>query len=261
MKMNCKICGGSTESRFSTKILKKYQAEFLHCRNCGYLFAADPYWLDEAYKNAINLSDTGIMSRNLHFSRVVSVIIYFIFNKNTKYLDYAGGYGIFTRLMRDNGFDFYWYDPYCENLLSRGFEYKAEVHKDIELLTSFEVFEHFINPIGEIEKMLTISRNICFSTVTLPDSIPEPDKWWYYGLDHGQHISFYSNKTLSFIAQRNGLQYYNYKDFHLFTDSYINPNLFKFLILSSRTGLYLYVKKKLKSRTWDDYLFLTQMNK
>ncbi len=44
------------------------------------------------------------------------------------FLDYAGGYGVFTRLMRDIGFDFYWHDPYTQNLFANGFE------KDIKLI-------------------------------------------------------------------------------------------------------------------------------
>ena len=47
---------------------------------------------------------------------------YIFFNKNVAYLDVDGGYGMLTRLMRDYGFHFYWTDPYCQNILARGFE-------------------------------------------------------------------------------------------------------------------------------------------
>ena len=142
------------------------------------MLAGNPYWLNEAYKSAINISDTGIMSRNIHFSKVVSVLIYFLFNKNGRFVDYAGGYGIFTRLMRDMGFDFYWTDPYCENFLARGFEYNQSLKGNINLITAFEVFEHLANPLNEIEKMLEISDNIVLSTVLLPYPIPQAGEWW-----------------------------------------------------------------------------------
>ena len=58
--------------------------------------------------------------------------------------NYAGGYGIFTRMMRDIGFDFYWLDKYADNLLTNGFEYNKKIHKKIEAITSFESFEHFV---------------------------------------------------------------------------------------------------------------------
>ena len=84
-----------------------------------------------------------------------------------------GGYGIFTRLMRDIGFDFYWYDPHSINLLARGFETRSKNYK-YELVTAFEVFEHFAELIKEIESMLQFSDNILFSTELLPSLIPKP---------------------------------------------------------------------------------------
>jgi len=52
------------------------------------------------------------MSRNISSSKITAVILFFLFKKFGKFLDFGGGYGIFTRLMRDIGFDFYWYDPH-----------------------------------------------------------------------------------------------------------------------------------------------------
>jgi len=254
--MNCKICGSNAEKKFDAKIMHKYDAVYYHCKNCGFLFTGNPYWLDESYKSAINISDTGIMDRNIHYSKLVSVLLYFFFDKKAKYLDYAGGYGIFTRLMRDIGFDFYWQDPYCENLLSRGFEYTESMKGEIKLLTAFEVFEHLVNPLEEIEKMLNISRNIVFSTVFLPSPVPDTKEWWYYGFDHGQHVSFYSHKSISFIASKYGLNFYSYKDLHLLTKKNLNDILLKTLIQFCKLGLSFYVKRSLKSKTWEDHLLL-----
>jgi hypothetical protein len=91
-------------------ILNKYDIKYYHCVNCGFLQTEESYWLNEAYDESINISDTGIMSRNIHLSKITTLILYFFFDKNNKFLDFAGGYGIFTRLMRDIGFDFYWSD-------------------------------------------------------------------------------------------------------------------------------------------------------
>ncbi len=258
--MTCKICGSKAEKKFDAKVMYKYDAEYFYCSKCGFLFAGNPYWLGEAYQSAINISDTGIMIRNLYFSKVVSTLIYFLFDKNKEFVDYAGGYGIFTRLMRDAGFNFYWQDLHCENLLSRGFEYRSESHKNVELVTAFEVFEHLVNPLEEIKKMLGISNNLVFSTLLLSKPIPEPRDWWYYGFEHGQHISFYSKNALNFIAQKFGLHFYSYKDVHLFTKRKLNESLLKTLIIFSKRGLYSYVKRNLKSKIWDDHLLLQKEN-
>jgi len=38
-------------------------------------------------------------------------------NPDGIFLDYAAGYGLFVRLMRDAGYNFRWSDLYCQNLL------------------------------------------------------------------------------------------------------------------------------------------------
>ena len=247
-QINCKICGTQTTTAFSAKVLNKYDVNYFKCGNCGYLFTEKPYWLDEAYKNPINISDTGIMMRNIYFSKIVSSIIYFCFDKSAKYLDYAGGYGIFTRIMRDIGFDFYWHDDYTTNLLARGFE-KSEPR--YELLTAFEVFEHFDKPVDELEKMVKLSDSILFSTVTLPQEIPQKD-WWYYAFEHGQHISFYSEKTLKTLSQKFDMNFYSFKNLFLMTRRKLNPLKLKLLFILSHFGLNLYVKLRMKSLTEPD---------
>lgn len=250
-QINCKICGTQTSTAFNAKVLNKYDVYYFKCSNCGYLFTEKPYWLDEAYKNPINISDTGIMMRNIYFSKIVSSIIYFCFDKSAKYLDYAGGYGIFTRLMRDIGFDFYWHDDYATNLLARGFEMKKDEHK-YELLTAFEVFEHLSDPVEEIKKMTELSDSILFSTVTLPQEIP-PTDWWYYGFEHGQHISFYAEKTLRTIADKFGMNFYTLKNLFLFTKKSLNPFKLKIIYFASHFGLSLFIRYKMQSLTDIDH--------
>ena len=254
--MICKICNSTSVPQFKSTVLNKFEVQYFKCYQCDFLFTEDPNWLKEAYSSAINITDTGILDRNLRFSKTVSVLIYFLFNKDGKFVDYAGGYGIFTRLMRDIGFDFYWQDLHCDNLLTRGFEYKPELYKDIELLTAFEVFEHLVNPMEEIETMLSISKNIVFSTVLLPDQVPKPEDWWYYGFEHGQHISFYSLKTLKYIAAKFNLNFHTATGLHILTNKKINLRLFKQILKLSNYGLSLFVRKNMKSRTWNDYLLL-----
>jgi hypothetical protein len=53
--------------------------------------------------------------------------------------------------------------------------------------------------------MLSYSRSIFFTTLLLPEPAPRPGEWWYYVLDQGQHISFYTRKSLEVIAERFGL--------------------------------------------------------
>lgn len=252
--MICKICNSKAHQVFTAKILKKYDVKYFKCSNCGYLFAEEPYWLEEAYSRSINLSDTGLLDRNIYFSKVLSVLIYFCFNKNGSFLDYAGGYGVFTRLMRDIGFDFYWHDPYTQNLFANGFEVDSKSIRRFEILTAFEVFEHLVNPKEELEKMLGFSNTIIFSTELMPQEVPALKDWWYYGFNHGQHISFYSEKTLHTLANQFNLNYYNVSGTHLLTERKFNHTALVLMKKLRNYGLYQIVKKLVKSKTFSDHL-------
>lgn len=254
--MNCRICNSDTKIAFRETVLSKHNVIYYHCNNCGYLFTEEPYWLNEAYESAINISDTGIIYRNIQFSKICSVIIDLYFNRHNKFLDYAGGYGLFTRMMRDIGFDFYWIDKYSENLLARGFEYDENKKDNLELVTAFEVFEHFIDPVNELGYIFKYGKNIIFSTELLPDPLPKPGEWWYYGFTHGQHISFYSKKSLMILGQKYGLNFYSMKGLHLFTEKKLNETVLKIMKKGSLLFLFDILKIRYKSKTFEDHLYI-----
>jgi hypothetical protein len=252
MTMNCNVCGKQSEKIFTARILRTYDISYFHCSACGFLQTEQPYWLPEAYAESITVSDTGILERNQYFAKMVSILLATSFSTTGKYVDYAGGYGIFTRLMRDIGLDFYWTDPYTKNLVARGFEY-SEAIAPVEAVTTFETFEHLVDPIAEIEKMLSISSTIIFSTQLLPDPVPQPGEWWYYVLEHGQHVSLYSRKTLEYIAATHSLNYYSFGLLHVFTPKRLNVRWLKFLFRFQRYGIRSRLLKHLQSKTVTDF--------
>lgn len=252
----CNICGGEAKKVFSDKMLNKYDVEYYYCYDCEHLQTQTPFWLEEAYNNSITTSDTGIMCRNLMFQEDIAKIIYKLFDKNAKFVDFAGGYGLFTRLMRDIGFDFYWCDKYSDNLVARGFEYKEG--EKVELVCAFEAIEHFPNPLQELEAMFKISDNVIVSQSFLPYPLPQPRDWWYYGLEHGQHISFYSIKTFEYIAKKYNKNLCSYSNLHLFTSKDISQSEFKKAI--KKTSIKK-IKKEMKSKTEDDMNFIISQSK
>lgn len=249
--MKCKICQHNSTQLFTAKMLRKYVVKYFFCENCGFLQTEHPYWLKEAYSQPINSSDTGYMKRNIFLSKQVTILLSLFFNsQNGNFVDYAGGYGVFVRLMRDIGFNYYWQDKYTENLFAKGFEWDG---KETDALTVFECFEHFENPLNDLEEMLSISRNIIFTTVLLPDLIPKPTEWWYYGLDHGQHISFYKKKTFVYISEKLGLNYIDLGHIQMLTEKSI-PQSALVLLKLHLIGFHKLIGMKLNSKTWSDYL-------
>jgi hypothetical protein len=246
----CKICNSETQPVFSALVLHKYNVGYFRCTQCGFVQTEQPYWLEEAYQNPINISDTGIVLRNQRSARIVTGLIILLFNRKEKFLDYAGGFGLFTRMMRDIGFDFYWNDPYTRNELARGFE--MEEGRKYCLATSFESLEHFENPVQEIEKILQLSDNVIFSTELIPDPIPAVADWWYYGTEHGQHIAFYTTKALHELARHFGLSYYNLDNIHILTKKpvagyravLLRVPYFKYLLYLGGICISLFMKSK-----------------
>ncbi|MGE5659840.1 MAG: methyltransferase domain-containing protein [Actinomycetota bacterium] len=235
MMMKCKICEATSLKFANARIINKYNIDYFQCQNCGFVQTEEPYWLEEAYSEAIAKSDVGLVYRNFNFSEISSNIIFYLFNHDSQFLDYGGGYGLFVRLMRDVGFNFYWYDKFCKNIFAKGFESELlEKDSQYELVTAFEVFEHLVNPLDEIAEILRFSENILFSTELLPDNNPKPEEWWYYALEEGQHISLYTPQALTIIANKFKLNLYsNGSSLHLITKKKIDPDIFVSLCQSN----------------------------
>ncbi|MGD0958511.1 MAG: methyltransferase domain-containing protein [Methylomonas sp.] len=246
----CRVCGDASIKIFHGALLD-LTVSYYECPNCHYVQTENPYWLERAYLKAINLSDTGIMARNIVNSRItLSTLICLKKTKGTV-VDYAGGYGILVRLLRDNGINAFWFDRYCQNLLASGFEYAQ--HDDVDLITAFEAFEHFVNPPLELESLLAIAPNILLSTEIISTPTPSLGEWWYYGSHHGQHIGFFRIKTLEFLAKKyNKYLSTDGRKYHFFSENKPKLKSWNFLInrhINRLTPLYsrLYLPSKTES--------------
>ncbi len=249
--MRCPLCTTENAPAFKARLVSKYDVSYFSCGTCGFVHTQDPFWLSEVYGEAYTDEDTGALQRNLHCARIVPSVILSFFDPGGKFLDFGGGHGVFARLMRDQGFNFYWRDLHAKNLFCRGFEFAPE-SRAVELVTCIECFEHFARPLEELEEMLAISSNIFFTTDLLPQPVPLPNQWYYYAPTHGQHVSFYSPKTLLYLAGRFGLNAYsNGIATHLFTKKKISGSRFKRAL---RPGPFLgrRIGMAVKSRTKDD---------
>lgn len=228
--MICKICNNSVVPIFKTIILNKYNVEYYQCNNCQFIQTEEPFWLKEAYESAITKLDIGLVSRNVHFSNVIEDwLLREVFNPNGIFLDYAGGYGLFVRLMRDKGFDFYREDLYCENLFADYFDLiDKPFNQKFDVITAFEVFEHLENPIDGLKKMLAYSDTIIFSTELQPSINLNPIAWWYFVPQTGQHISLFSYASLQRLASLENLTLYsNMKNMHILSRKQLPFNPFE----------------------------------
>jgi Methyltransferase domain len=217
--VSCLVCREASAFLFKTTVLGQYPVAYFRCPHCGLLQTEKPYWLDEAYAAAISALDVGLVGRNIYLARKAAQVIGAGFDPRGQFLDYAGGYGLFVRMMRDKGFDFYRQDRYCANLFAQHLDVADAGHQPVfELVTAFEVLEHLVDPVAEIEHILGCADSVLFSTLLVPKGIQRAEDWWYFVPETGQHIVFFSVRALEILASRTGCQLFsNHADLHLLT--------------------------------------------
>lgn len=222
-EQKCRVCKRSTEF-VSAEILLQRAVSYFECQNCGFIQTEAPYWLEEAYTETINLSDTGIVARNLTNRKFVIPTLFALGGLHKKVV--AAGF---------------------ENDGSQAF-----------FVTAFEAFEHFVDPRSELEKMLAKAPNVLLSANFISKSISKFDDWWHYGTDHGQHISFYRKNTLQYLAEIHEKHFVsNGHDYHLFSNIPVSELKWRALLRRQKLVNFA-VGFSLKSKTWSDHLHISQ---
>ena len=245
----CRVCAAAARPLFRGRVLD-HNVEYQECDACGYVQTETPYWLAQAYAEPINRSDTGLLRRNARNTSIVMSTLMLVGGLRGQVIDCAGGYGVLVRMLRDRGVNAHWHDPHCQNLLARGFEAGDEERAD--LVTAFEVLEHFMQPQTELARLLGRADNVLVSTDLIAEPTPAADDWWYYGPEHGQHIGFFRRRTLEHLAQQAGCWLHtDGRQFHLFTRQRIAP--WHWAVARKAHAIApLLARARLRSKVWSD---------
>jgi hypothetical protein len=218
-KTICRLCGSDSLYRFSKMFLQKYEVKFYHCQNCLSLESELPYWLDEAYSEERRIPDIGMATRTMQLKRMTYLASKILrFSDVDKVLDWGGGNGLLVRMMRDDGIDAYLYDLYAKNFYAIGFEYDEGCRYSV--ITSFETWEHFVNPAEEIEVFFESNPTYIIISTGLYES--QKSDWSYLTPWSGRHIFFYSLKARQMIAQKFGYYLLNMGSFSIFSKHKLN---------------------------------------
>jgi len=194
----CRLCGGETVFAFRKLLLGRHSVSFLHCAQCGSLQSEEPHWLAEAYSADTDALDTGAAQRVLHCVALTHCVMRLLGCRTA--LDFGGGSGLLCRLLRDAGHDAYWYDQYSPPGYATGFV--GSPRENYDLITSFEVVEHFPNPSRDFGALFAGRPKAVLLMTELYSG--QGEDWPYLAPEEGQHIFFYSREAFALIARTCG---------------------------------------------------------
>ena len=199
----CRLCGTTTGPTCVQRVLGRYDVRYYRCPACDLMQTEPPYWLDEAYARTGPSLDTGAIERtqlNTDLVRAVAAVLGV--RPGQPCLDFGAGPGILVRAMRDAGFDFRWQDRYATNLFAQGFEGPA--FAPYRLVTAFEVWEHLPDAGPALADFFAPRHDFLLVSTFLHTG--HRDGWWYYVPEGGQHVAFFSRRTMEYVGERFGYE-------------------------------------------------------
>jgi hypothetical protein len=212
---SCRVCGGTSEHYESLEVLGRFEARYMRCKACGYIAASEPTWLEMAYSSAITRLDLGLLSRASFLATVIESILRLEHIGGGRFLDWAGGYGVLTRMMRDRGFDYWHHDPLCDNIFAADFV--ADPSGTFDMVSAVEVLEHLTDPVTQLESLASSTDRLMLTTHLVGDPPPQLKSWWYAAPETGQHIGFFTAAALTQLANKLGYRaYIGSSGLHLF---------------------------------------------
>ena len=202
-KYQCRLCSKELKERFSLRLMQKFDIQYFECSECGCLQTEDPYWLEEAYHNPIRYTDTFTGIRTLTLPPITLLLTKAIkLGCGATLLDWGGGNGLITRMLRDLGLDAYSFDVYEKNTYAAGFE--GTLDKNYAIITAFEVLEHMANPGKELSQLFDCNPELIFCTTCLYNG--QGPEWSYLAPYSGRHIFFFTEYSLRSISELHGFE-------------------------------------------------------
>jgi SAM-dependent methyltransferase len=227
----CEICGGICSHSFSVDFNKSCEErygrflpsagiaiEYVTCNKCGFCFAPELHsWSPEEFASRIYNDEYTIVDPDYLERRPRAFADHLVSRlgdagRGITHLDYGGGHGLLSDMLRDSGWNSTSYDPFVDR------EARLPELGRFDLVTAYEVFEHVSDVRMLARNLRALIKDdgiIHFSTMLSDGKLADQPRgsWWYASPRNG-HISLFSRDALFYLAHNEGLNVTN-----------ISPNL------------------------------------
>jgi hypothetical protein len=206
---------------------------------------SDAPWLSLAHATSISNTDTGAASRSISVHKTIIAFFKLQCRADNSGIDFSGGTGLLTRLLKDSGFEVTSFDPYSSQFFSCRFQATLQdFKKEKTFISAIEYIEHLEQPFETFQSIVRNKQLFMFTTETnsVPSQNPNSiNPWWYFSPKEGQHISFATSVGLKFFRERLDYNYYiKLNSLHIFFRKRISrrvkflskfPHIWGFLLL------------------------------
>lgn len=194
---------------------------YARCDSCGFCFAPElAGWSLEEFEQKIYNDDYVAVDPDYVEARPranANNLITMFANQvpSIRHLDYGGGSGLLTGILKQAGWESLSYDPFVDRQIA------PHQLGTFDLITAFEVFEHVPDVdqlMSTLKSLLAPGGLILFSTLLSDGHIPAGQRltWWYAAPRNG-HISLFAKKSLEHLSRKTGFRFASFSpNFHVF---------------------------------------------
>jgi hypothetical protein len=189
---------------------------YFMCESCGFTFSpefrtwTDSDFLERIYNAQYPELDPDYLGARPARNAALLMDCLDACKAEVRHLDYGGGNGMLSDMLRANGWDSSSCDPFPSS------DIDIDSLGKFNLITAFEVFEHVPDPhalMTNLAKLMDEQSLVLFSTCTSDNFLKLGSRinWWYCSPRVG-HVSLYSRKSLAALGERHGLCIASFSD-------------------------------------------------
>lgn len=194
---------------------------YARCDACGFCFAPElcKWSLDEFKKKIYNDDyvqvDPDYLDSRPRGNAAALISMFGDRAQSIKHLDYGGGCGLMSRLLREANWQSMSYDPFVNG------DVRLQDLGQFDLITAYEVFEHVPDVhalMTDLRALLAPQGLLLFSTLLSDGNIHRNQRLtWCYAAPRNGHISLFSRRSLALLAQANQVNFGSFNEgFHAF---------------------------------------------